>query len=172
MNCPEFVKEFQSYVEGMNVKNILEVGAQSGELMKAVNADGIDLAPKLPEVSKCDIREYTGKRYGLVFSSGLIEHYSKEKAVEILRAKAKASRKYVLTYVPNTNCLAYRKNKARTSASWKNELDYTVEGLAKLHEQAGLEVIDKGTAGKEWAKRFGPEPSEPYLVYCLSVKQS
>lgn len=35
----------------------------------------------------------------------------------------------------------------------------------------GREVVETGTAGKEWAKRFGKESSEPYLVYCLAQKK-
>ncbi len=84
---------------------------------------------------------------------------------------AKLSKKYVLNYVPNSNCLAYKNAKKRSKAQWKDEADFTEESLAKLHEEAGLEVVETGTAGKEWAKRFGKEPSEPYLVYCLAQKK-
>jgi hypothetical protein len=172
MNCPYFIEEFKNYVENMGIKSILEVGAQSGELMKAVGGDGIDVFPKLPEVEQCDIREFKGKKkYTLVFSSGLIEHYDREDAIEVLKAMANVSRKYVLTYVPNSDCSAYMNAKARTKAIWKTEFDYTPDTLALLHEEAGLEVIDKGTAGKEWAKKFGSEPSEPYLVWVLAIKR-
>ncbi len=172
-NCGYFIEEFRDYVRGLKVKTILEVGSFSGELKATVEAEGIDINPRREDVVKADIREFkTKKKYGLVFSSGLLEHYSEAEAIEILKAKAEVVRKqgYVLSYVPNSGCLAYRNAKAKTSAPWKNELDYTVGGLAELHEKAGLEVVDKGFAGKEWAKRFGPELSEPYLVYCLAKK--
>jgi len=168
-NCPHFVGEFKDYVKSLEgVESILEVGAFSGELMDAVGGMGIDVNPRREDVDKRDIRKFKGKRRDLVFSSGLIEHYSPEEAVEVLRAMAKASNKYVLTYVPNTNCKAYRQAKAKTKASWKDELDFTPETLAELHEKAGMTVIDKGTAAAEWAKRFGPEPNEGYLVYVLA----
>jgi len=170
-NCPNFIQEFKDYVTKLEVKSILEVGSLSGELKDAVGADGIDAEPQRDDVIKADIREFRPKKkYDLVFSSGLIEHYSPTEAVEILKAMAEASRKYVLTYVPNSGCLAYKNAKAKTTAPWKDELDYTADELAELHEQAGLDVVDKGLAGKEWAKRFGPEESEPYLVYCLARK--
>lgn len=170
-NCPHFIEEFKDYIKKLGVKSALEVGCFSGELKDAVGADGIDIEPQRDDVIKADIREFKPKKkYDLVFSSGLIEHYSPAEAVEILKAMAEVSRKYVLTYVPNTGCVAYKNAKARTTASWKDELDYTKEELAILHENAGLKVLETGYAGKEWAKRFGPEESEPYLVYCLAKK--
>ena len=142
-----------------------------GELKDAICADGIDIAPTREDVFKADIRDYTPrKKYDLVFSSGLIEHYNDEEAKEIVKAMARCSKKYILNYVPNRNCLAYTNAKKTTKAEWKNEMDYTEELLADLHERAGLEIVETGTAGREWAKRFGNEPSEPYLVYCLAKK--
>ena len=171
-NCPNFIHEFKDYVTKLDVKSILEVGCLSGELKDAVGADGIDLTPWREDVIKADIREFKPKKkYDLVFSSGLLEHYSPAEAVEILKAMAEVSRKYVLTFVPNTRCASYKNAKAKTDAPWKDELDYTADELAELHEQAGLEVVDKGLAGKEWAKRFGSEESEPYLVYVFARKR-
>lgn len=172
-NCPNFVQEFKDYITKLEVEKILEVGCLSGELKDVVGADGIDTDPQRDDVIKADIRTFKPKKkYDLVFSSGLLEHYAKEEAVEIIKAMAGTVRKggYVLSYVPNSGCLAYKNAKAKTTAPWKDELDYTAEELAELHEQAGLEMVDKGLAGKEWAKRFGPEESEPYLVYCLAKK--
>jgi len=172
-NCPHFIEEFKAYVEKLGVKSILEVGCYSGELKDAVGTDGIDLNPRRDDIIKADIRTFKPKKkYDLAFSSGLLEYYSKEEAVEVIKAMAGAVRKggYVLSYVPNSGCIAYKNAKAKTDAHWKDELDYTANELAELHEQAGLELVDKGFAGKEWAKRFGPEESEPYLVYCLAKK--
>lgn len=170
-NCPVFIKEFADYVKGLEVETILEVGCLSGELKDAVGADGIDIAPKRKDVRKADIREYKPrKKYDLVFSSGVIEYYNDEEAKNIIKAMVKCSNKYVLNYVPNRNSLAYKNAKKRTKAEWKDESDFTEETLAELHEAAGLEVVETGTAGAEWAKRFGKEPSEPYLVYCLAKK--
>jgi len=173
-NCMKFIDEFKGYVNALGVKTILEVGAHTGELMEAVGGEGIDLDPQREDVKRGDVRKYKGKKYELVFSSGLIEHYSPEEAINVLKAMAKVSSKYVLTYVPNSGCAVYMNAKKNKSANWpeewRNELDYTEIELAKLHEEAGLTVVDVGTAGAEWAKLFGSEPSEPYLVYCLAKK--
>ena len=32
-------------------------------------------------------------------------------------------------------------------------------------------IVKTGVAGQVWAKRFGEEPSEPYLVFCLAQKK-
>lgn len=168
-NDPSFVQEFKTFITDLEVKSILEVGCLSGELKDAVSADGIDINPQRADVIKADVKEFKPKKkYDLVFSSGLLEHYPKKEAVEILEAMARISQKYILTYVPNSGCAAYMKAKKTTSAEWRNERDYTQEELANLHELAGLEVLQTGFAGAEWARRFGPEPSEPYLVYVLA----
>jgi len=171
-NDPSFVQEFKGLVERFKLETILEVGCLSGELKDAVGADGIDINPIRDDVVKADIRKFrTSKRYDMVFSSGLIEHYDRKEAVKILKAMAKFSKKYVLTYVPNTNCEAYMKAKAKTKAPWKSEIDFTEDTLAQLHKEAGLEIVGSGCAGAEWAKKFGKEQSNPYLVWILAKKK-
>lgn len=169
-NCPEFVKEFAGYVQNLKVDSALEVGCLSGELKDAVKADGIDIAPERADVEQVDIREYAPKKkYDLVFSSGLLEYYSADHAVDVLKAMAKASKKYVLTYVPNAKCEAYKEYKASTTAEWRGEDDYTQAKLAGLHRMAGMEVVETGTAARQWVKRFNGVPGEEgYLVYCLA----
>jgi hypothetical protein len=157
-NDKRFIKDFKEYVNNLGVKSVLEVGAQTGELMEAVGGIGIDLEPSRSDVQKCDIRQYHGKKCELVFSSGLIEYYNEDEAIEVLQAMAKASNKYVLTYVPNTNCEAYMDTKKNHSQhwpqSWREEDDYTPERLAKLHEKAGLVVVEQGETAVEWARLF------------------
>jgi hypothetical protein len=170
-NCPYFIEEFKGYITKLGVEKILEVGCLSGELKDAIGADGIDINSQRDDVIKADIREFKPKKkYDIVFSSGLIEHYTPIEAVEILKEMTKTSKKYVLTYVPNSGCIAYKNAKAKVNADWKDELDYTREELAILHEKAGMKVLETGYAGVEWVKRFGPEKSEPYLVYALAKK--
>lgn len=172
-NCPDFVREFRDYVVGRGFRTVLEVGCLSGELRAVLveaglEVDGIDLEPRVEGVIKADIREFRpGKVYDLVFSSGVLEHYADEEIKEILKAMARVGR-FILNYVPNRNCEAYRRAKERTVAEWRDERDFTLWEFFRLHEEAGLEIPDAGYAGEEWAKRFGPEESEPYLVFCLA----
>lgn len=182
-NDESFVRGFADWIKNYyaftGVKTALEVGCYSGELIDAlkdigIEAHGIDLTPQREDVVKADIRTIDArgkKKYDLVFSSGLLEYYPIDEIPQIIKKMSSLSKKYVLNYVPNKNCLAYKNAKARTTAEWKNELDFDVPSLEELHKRAGLEIVMAGVAGAEWAKRFGPEPSEPYLVYVLAKKK-
>lgn len=176
LNEVNFISDLKEYVKKLKVNSVLEVGALTGELMDAVNGEGIDINPKRKDVRKADIRtSRSKKRYDLVFSSGLLEHYTQDDAMKVIMAKARFSNRYVLSFVPNSNCTAYMNAKKYRSKKWpkewREEDDYTVFELAKLHEKAGLVVVDKGVMGEGWAKLFGKEESEGYLVYCLARKR-
>lgn len=171
-NEPNFIQEFKTIVDELDVKTAFEIGCRSGEMAQAIGATGIDIDPQIEGVIKADILDYKStKKYDLTYSSGLLEHFTPEMAIEIIGKMAKLSKNYVLNFVPNSECVAYMKCKARTSAEWKDELDYTQETLSALHEKAGLKIVESGLAGQEWAKLFGPEPSEPYLVWVLATKK-
>ena len=177
-NEENFVKEFTDFVKSLEVKTVMEIGCQSGELLSplfdaGIETSGIDIYPKIDGVIQADIREFKDKKkYDLVFSSGLLEHFPIEEIPDIIKKMATLSKNYVLNYVPNSGCIAYMNNKATTSAEWKDELAFSREEFAKLHENAGLEVVENGFIGKEWAKRFGKEESEPYLVFVLAKSKS
>lgn len=178
-NDEAFIQEFATFVNRLNIKSALEVGCLSGELIGAlldigIEVSGIDLNPQCDDVIQADIRTINPKgkkKYDLVFSSGLLEHYPIDEIPEIIKKMAALSKKYVLNYVPNKECVAYQKAKAKTTADWKDELDFDIPKFEELHKSAGLEICSSGLAGTEWAKRFGSEPSEPYLVYVLAKKK-
>lgn len=192
-NCPGYIKEFTEMVGSLNVKTALEIGHGSGELVEAlrvagIKAEGIDRSADLlrvkpvPYLKDISLDEYftqqasqpatKRKKFALVYSSGVLEHFSREGMIEALKKIASLSRKYVLTIVPNKGCTAYMAAKAKTKAEWKDEAAFDGDELRAIHEAAGLVVVGKGLGtgliGKEWAKRFGPEESEPYLVFCLA----
>jgi|LSQX01.1.fsa_nt_gb hypothetical protein len=175
-NEENFVKEFTDFVKSLDVSTAMEIGCQSGELLSplfdaGIETSGIDIYPKIDGVVQADIREFKDKKkYDLVFSSGLLEHFPIEEIPDIIKKMATLSKNYVLNYVPNSGCIAYMNNKATTSAEWKDELAFTIDELEKLHKDAGLEVVKSGMTGGEWAKKFGNEPSEPYLVWVLAKK--
>lgn len=172
-NHPGFIEEFKELVKELNVHSALEIGCRSGELSQTIGADGIDIDPQVESVIKADVMEFEpDKKYELVYSSGLLEHFTPEKAVEVIQRMAGMSRRYVLNFVPNSGCVPYMKCKAQTKAEWKDELDYVQETLNELHVQAGLKIVKSGFAGGEWAALFGPEPAgEPYLVWTLARKK-
>lgn len=181
-NDEAFIKEFVEIVKGLNIKTALETGHGSGELVEAlrdagIDACGIDKSQDLLSVPAAAHFQnvpleglVTRKKYDLVYSSGVLEHFDGDGDVEFIRKMAALSKKYVLNLVPSAKCAAYKAAKAQTKAEWKTEKDYTLDALLHVHVQAGLKIFTQGFAGAEWAKRFGPEPSEPYLVYVIGAK--
>ena len=175
-NDEKYVKEFTEMVKELEVKSVMEIGCKSGELISplfelGIQVSGLDLNPETANVIKGDIRSYKSrKKHELVFSSGLLELFYPEEIPEIIKSMASISSKYVLNLVPNINCKAYMNCKATTTAEWKDEEAFIVEELESLHKDAGLEIVKSGFAGAEWAKKFGSEPSEPYLVWVLAKK--
>jgi len=183
-NEPKFLQEFRdlvlSEVFGMKV---LEIGCYSGEMLEALGTgEGVSLKVA-PENEKCvhrgDVREFAKQegnlgQYDLVFSCGVLEHFKEDEAVEILGAMKKLVKAggKVLNYVPNVRCEPYMRAKEKTGAEWAKERAFSVEEFERLHQKAGLVVIDSGTAAGEWVKRFGGDPKndEPYLVYCLAKR--
>lgn len=164
-NDKDFIMDFRNFVEMLNVKSVLEANAKSDELGNAIS----DIVQTLG-VDNDIMNSKSRKKYDLVFSSGTLQHLKEDEAIETIRKMSVFSKQYILNYVPNGNCVAYINNKAKTDAEWKNERDFTEETFRDLHKRAGLEVVQSGTTALEWAKRFGNELSEGYLVYVLAKK--
>lgn len=194
-NCPEYIKEFTRLVQSLKIKTSLEIGYGSGELVEAlraigINAGGIDQSTELSGGKKThylrniSMDDYVAisqndpspdqdtPNYDLVYSSGVLEHFSPEGMIDALKKMASLSKKFILTIVPNKNCAAYMATKAKTAAEWKDEAAFDGDELRAIHEAAGLITVGSnlgtGLIGKEWPKRFGPQESEPYLVFCLA----
>jgi len=183
-NDEAFLREFRDFVlDKVFGLKVLEVGSYSGELLETLGVgEGVSLEAA-PGNVRCkwreDVREFAKReknlgQYDLVFSSGLLEHFGEDGAVEILEAMKKLVRVggKVLNYVPNVKCEAYMRAKEKTSADWAKERAFSAEEFEGLHQKAGLVVVDSGTAAREWVKRFGGDPKkdEPYLVYCLAER--
>lgn len=170
-NHKDFIREFAEIVP--EVKTALEVDCYSGELTDAlisrgIKTGGISLESQTKGTLIGDIRTVEmDEKYDLVFSSGLLEHFNLDEIVDVIEKMKKLSEKYILNFVPNSSCLAYKNAKKIEKTVWKDELDFSVDELAGLHAQAGLNIVKTGYSGAEWAKLFGPEPSAPYLVWCL-----
>lgn len=145
-NDPSYIKELCDFIEELGVKSVMQVDPQSTEIIDELRNRGI-CEEDNPE---------------LVFSSGVIQHHPNPK--KFIQEIAKLPSKYILTLAPNSGCRAYKNAKKKTKEHWKNERDFTEASLAKLHQ---FGEVTTGTMGEEWAKKFGPEPSKPYLVYAL-----
>lgn len=186
-NDESFISEFTEIVKKLEIKNALEAGFGSGELVTALRETGIDTVgvdkskallsvpdgPQFIISALEDFKPENGRKFDLVYSSGVLEHFENGGDVEFIKKMAALTRskKYILNFVPYSGCLAYKNRKARATGDWKDEADYTPEELAAIHQKAGLLVIETGLAAAQWPKRFGPEPSEPYLAYVIAKKK-
>lgn len=160
-----FVQEFKELVDSLNIKNLLEIGCQSDELRNSLSED-------IQTTGIVDIQDYKAKKkFDLIFSSGLLQRLEEDKIIETIKKMTSLSKKYILNYVPNSNCNAYMNNKAKTKTEWKYEKDFTIDSLRAIYDIAGLDVVQAGVVANEWAKKFGSEPSDGYLVYVLAEKK-
>jgi len=179
-NDPAFIREFGTHIKLLGIKSSLEVGYRSGELVHELRSQGIICEgldsvgmlnePYLYNVSLEDFITRNKKRYDMVFSSGVLEHYDAEEAKKMIQIMADLSTKYILNLVPNSNCLVYKRAKNIWGKPWRDELDFTEQGIGKLSAEALQQrntSVTTGTMAAEWIKRFGSEESEPYLVYAL-----
>lgn len=193
-NEPKFVEEFIRLIQSLGVGSALEVGARSGELLAALDFVGIDgqgLEIDQAAVEKANsflagLNSYARVRYvpgglmawkpmsqfPLVFSSGVLEHYSRSDAQAMIKKMAEISSKFVVNLVPNAGCKPYMVAKARTWADWKDEDAYTVEELVVQHELAGLTVCIAGTMAPAWGRVWALDvecavEELPYLVYVV-----
>ncbi len=142
---------------------VLEAGCGSGRALlqfkKSFNV-GLDNSKKALTIAKqnlagtkhalvmADIRKlpFRDNAFGLVYNSGVLEHFPKPDDLEVMSELARVARKggRVVVIVPNTLCLWYvlGKNLARLLGRWRfsYEGSYTLWGLKKLFSSAGLRV--------------------------------
>ena len=179
-NDPAFIREFGTYIKSLGVKSSLEVGYRSGELVhelrsQGIQCEGLDTIGMLNEpyfynVSLEEFITRNKKKYEMVYSSGVLEHYDAAEARKMIQIMADLSTRYILSLVPNSNCLAYKRAKNTWGKPQCDELDYTEQGIGELSAEAmpdKIASVTTGTMAADWIKRFGSEASEPYLVYAL-----
>ena len=94
--------------------------------------------------------------YDLVFNAGVLEHYSFQEQVDIVRGMASRSRKYVLVLVPNAACYWYwmwRIN-AFANDNWPFGKEVPMVDLSAVFEAAGLHFIGQAYLGASWTEAF------------------
>ena len=103
------------------------------------------LAGEFVQADVCQPFPFADKSFDCVWSSGLLEHFTDEQLLFILKESARVSRKCVIALVPNAWSIFYRLGKwyQETHGSWpwgKEDPKYTVKpffakaGLAQLTE--------------------------------------
>ena len=94
--------------------------------------------------------------FDLVFNSGVLEHYSDEDQVALVRAMKSRTKQYVLVLVPNRRCYWYWLWRYHRSVhgGWKWGKEVPVESLAHIFEAAGMQFLGERYFGAAWSESF------------------
>ncbi|MBW2999295.1 class I SAM-dependent methyltransferase, partial [Candidatus Woesearchaeota archaeon] len=140
---------------------VLELGCGSGlEIMapfaaKGYKVTGVDMNKKMLDFAKSNFEALRlkgdfllsdmfkfnpGKKFDLVISQGVIEHFSKEDMVKALSVHKKLSKKFVVFTVPTKYQIKHEEGRKVKAPDWI-PLDFG--DLFELAEKAGLTPISK-----------------------------
>jgi len=129
-----------------------------------------------PAVECADLFQEGTPDFDLVFNSGVIEHFSFDDQVRMVRAMARRSRGLVAVLAPNARCYWYwiaRIGNA-SAGQWPFGLEMPVSSLADVFTAAGVELLEEKYLGRAWAGMFlrdlpGLEPElRDLLLQCHS----
>lgn len=112
-----------------------------------------------PETTCCDLTEplpWTARTFDVVWSSGVLEHWTDEELVPIVLEMARVSRRSVISLVPFAGCVLYRlgKHLAEEAGRWPYGRELPRQTLQPVFERAGLTNIREYTVWSEWAPRM------------------
>jgi len=162
-------------------ERVLEVGSGTGEISLHAAQTGrrvtaLDLSRESLEfVQKCaeelgiTIETVTADatksfpfaedEFDCVWSSGLLEHFSPDERLNMLREQARITKTRLITMVPNAACVAYRAGKAyqEEQGTWAYGLERPILSMRSEFETAGLHVASEYTVGTKHALDFLPE---------------
>jgi malonyl-CoA O-methyltransferase len=161
-------------------ERVLEIGCGTGEISLHVAQAGrrvtaLDLSRESLEfVQKCaeelgiDIEgvaadatkafPFVDDQFDCVWSSGLLEHFSPEERLTMLREQARIAKKQVITIIPNAACIAYRVGKRyqEEQGTWDYGLETPMLSMKKEFEAAGIHVTSEYSVGEKHALTFLP----------------
>jgi SAM-dependent methyltransferase len=128
-------------------------------LARAVDVFSISKLPH-PQTVMCNLTvhplPWSDGAVDWVWSSGVLEHWTDEELIPIVREMARIARKGVISLVPNTCCLFYRWGKAIAEArgTWKYGREIPRQSLKEIFSQAGLSAIEEHDCWHEHAPQF------------------
>lgn len=100
---------------------------------------------------------FKNKEFDVIFQCGLLEHFSTEEQVVLLKNWKKHCSKMV-SMIPNSASIPYRVGKEllEKSGNWGYGLETPKHSLIKEFSLAGINVETEYTIGTEWALSFLP----------------
>ncbi|MFN7922159.1 MAG: glycosyltransferase [Bryobacteraceae bacterium] len=94
--------------------------------------------------------------YDLVFNAGVLEHYTLDEQVGLLRGMASRSQRFVLVLVPNARCYWYWLWRARMVAAgkWKWGKESPAADLTEVFAFSGIPLLGHCYLGERWTEHF------------------
>jgi SAM-dependent methyltransferase len=128
------------------------------------------LAP--PRLTLCDLTRplpWPDRALDVVWSSGVLEHWTDDELLPIVGEMARVSRKCVVSLVPYAGCVFYRlgKHLAEENGRWPYGREIPRQTLRPVFERAGLSGVREWTVWEEWGPRLlGLADAELERVVC------
>jgi SAM-dependent methyltransferase len=96
------------------------------------------------------------KSVDVTWSSGVLEHWTDEELIPIVREMTRISRRRVISLVPNSACVLYRYGKwsAERDGTWPYGRELPRRSLRGVFEEAGLSRVVESTVWPEVAVEF------------------
>ena len=101
---------------------------------------------------------FNDKEFDVIFQSGLLEHFSSEEQVTLLKNWKRYSKR-MISMIPNAASVPYRigKELLEKGGKWEYGLETPRHTLIQEFFQAGIRIEKEYTIGTEWALSFLPE---------------
>ena len=103
-----------------------------------------------------DLSSPSKPEFDLVFNAGVLEHYTFDEQVNLVRGMKARSRRYVIVLVPNRACYWYwvwRQFRSRRDA-WPWGKEIPMSSMARVFEEAGLQFHGERYFGAAWTESF------------------
>ena len=103
-----------------------------------------------------DIRKPLDSRYDVVFNAGVLEHYSFNEQVSLLKGMAAKTSRFVLVLVPNRDCYWYWTWRLRRSINdeWHWGTEIPMSSLQAAFRAAGIQFLGQRYLGSSWTEAF------------------
>ncbi|MDA1236245.1 MAG: methyltransferase domain-containing protein, partial [Acidobacteria bacterium] len=114
--------------------------------------------------------------FDLVFNAGVIEHYTFNEQIRLLRGMASRSKKFVLVLAPSSLCYWYWVWRMHVSAAgeWVWGKEVPMHDLSGAFAAAGLRFLGQRYMGVEWSEHFITTTTveEPLRSILLTIHRS
>jgi SAM-dependent methyltransferase len=112
-----------------------------------------------PRLTLCDLTKtlpWPDRALDVVWSSGVLEHWTDEELMPIISEMVRITRKCVISLVPYAGCVFYRLGKylAEQSGQWPYGREIPRRTLRPVFQRAGLSNIREYTVWNEWGPRL------------------